>query len=184
MKESSWHIETRKLGPAIKDDKCGYRLDEYLAQHFPFFSRSGWQREIKAGAVFVNDVPARKPAQRLKLGDELCRLHPFEEEPEVNTNIKVIWNDGDVAAVYKPAGLPMHESGRYRRRTVAGVLPQVLGPSWGYVHRLDRETSGILLCARTSEQPTSSGNGWIPKARSACMEDRIYSSAYECVPRT
>jgi 23S rRNA pseudouridine1911/1915/1917 synthase len=151
FKDSNWHEETRRLGIPILEDEVGRRLDDYLAQKFPFFSRSGWQSEIDNGVVLVNGIRAKKAAQRLRLGDELRRVHPFNEEPDVDTNMKVIWSDGELAAVYKPAGLPMHEAGFFRRRTVAGVLPQVLGEGWTPVHRLDRETSGLLLCARQPE---------------------------------
>jgi 23S rRNA pseudouridine1911/1915/1917 synthase len=148
FKESSWGEETRRLGLPIDEEAAGRRVDEYLAGKFPFFSRSGWQREITSGVVLVNGAPARKPSQRLQLGDELRRVHPFHEEPDVDTNMRLLWCDGELAALYKPPGLPMHEAGYFRRRTVAGVIPQVLGPDWTPVHRLDRETSGILLCAR------------------------------------
>jgi 23S rRNA pseudouridine1911/1915/1917 synthase len=151
LKESHWSEETRRLGLPIEDHSVGLRIDQYLAGKFPFFSRAEWQREIFSGVVLLNGTKARKPAQRLQLGDELRRLHPFDEEPDVDTRMPVLWCDGELAAVMKPAGLPMHESGYYRRRTVAGVLPEVLGQGWTPVHRLDRETSGILLCAR---QPT------------------------------
>jgi 23S rRNA pseudouridine1911/1915/1917 synthase len=148
MKESSWDEDTRRLGGPITNTEVGRRLDDYLAENFPFFSRASWQREIHGGVVLVNRSVAKKPAQRLQLGDELRRLHPLDEEPEVNTNMEILWSDGELAALNKPAGLPMHEAGYYRRRTVAGVLPQILGPDWTAVHRLDRETSGLLLCAR------------------------------------
>lgn len=148
LKESSWSEETRRLGLPIDERAVGLRLDEYLAGKFPFFSRAAWQREIFSGVVLVNGSRARKPAQRLQMGDELRRLHPFDEEPEVDTNMPILWCDGELAALSKPAGLPMHEAGYYRRRTVAGVLPEVLGAGWTPVHRLDRETSGLLLCAR------------------------------------
>jgi len=148
MKESSWTEDTRRLGTPVKSEQVGRRLDDYLAEKFPFFSRASWQREIHGGVVTVNGTVARKPAQRLQKGDELRRLHPFHEEPDVDTNIEIIWCDGELAALKKPAGLPMHEAGYYRRRTVAGVLPQILGQGWTPVHRLDRETSGLLLCAR------------------------------------
>lgn len=151
FKESSWQEETRRLGIPVPEEAVGRRLDEYLAGKFPFFTRSGWQREIDSGVVLVNGVAARKASQKLRLGDELRRLHPFEEEPEVDTNMRILWSDGELAALYKPSGLPMHEAGYFRRRTVAGVLPEVIGPGWTPVHRLDRETSGLLLCARQPE---------------------------------
>lgn len=148
VKESSWTEETRRLGLPIDEKAVGRRLDEYLAGKFPFFSRAAWQKEIFNGVVLINGARAKKPSQRLQMGDELRRLHPFDEEPDVDTNMPILWCDGELAAVIKPAGLPMHEAGYYRRRTVAGVLPEVLGAGWTPVHRLDRETSGILLCAR------------------------------------
>lgn len=148
MKESHWSEDTRRLGAPIAVEEVGRRLDDYLAEKFPFFSRSGWQREIFGGVVMVNGAAAKKPSKRLQLGDELRRLHPFHEEPDVDTNMQILWCDGELAALRKPAGLPMHEAGYYRRRTVAGVLPQILGQDWTPVHRLDRETSGLLLCAR------------------------------------
>ncbi len=148
MKDSRWSEETRRLGLPVRTAETGKRLDEYLAAHFPFFSRAGWQREINEGVVLVNGVRARKSSQRLQLGDELRRLHPFDEEPDVDTTMSILWSDGELAALIKPAGLPMHEAGYYRRRTVAGVLPNILGEGWTPVHRLDRETSGVLLCAR------------------------------------
>jgi 23S rRNA pseudouridine1911/1915/1917 synthase len=148
MKESRWSEETRRLGVPVQTAETGKRLDEYLAAHFPFFSRAGWQREICDGVILVNGVRARKPSQRLQFGDELRRLHPFDEEPAVDTNMQILWSDGELAALMKPSGLPMHEAGYYRRRTVAGVLPNILGDDWTPVHRLDRETSGLLLCAK------------------------------------
>jgi 23S rRNA pseudouridine1911/1915/1917 synthase len=146
--ESKWNQETRRLGAAIAEASIGLRLDEFLADKFPFFSRTAWQREILNGVVFINGIAARKPSQRLQSGDELERLHPLDEEPDVDLNMPILWNDGELAAVFKPAGLPMHEAGHYRRKTVAGVLPRILGSEWSPVHRLDRETSGLLLCAR------------------------------------
>ncbi len=113
--------------------------------------------------MLINGEPVTKSSLKLKVGDDLSRLHPLCEEPDVDTNMKVLWTDGLVAAVLKPAGLPMHESGRYRRKTVAGILPQVLGPEWGYVHRLDRETSGVVVCAKTPELRAKIVESWTQK---------------------
>ena len=54
-------------------------------------------------------------------------------------------------AVYKPGNLPMHESGAYRKNTFAHLLTELEGSDWSAVHRLDRETSGIVLCGATSD---------------------------------
>lgn len=54
-------------------------------------------------------------------------------------------------AVYKPAPLPMHENGAYRKNTFAELLKEEIGPEWAAVHRLDRETSGLVLCGATYE---------------------------------
>ena len=152
--------QTRRLGPPIDEQGTGARLDEYLAAKFPFLSRSGWQRQIRSGMVLVNKLPVKRPAQRLHPGDELCRISPEDEEPEVDTGLKVLWSDGDVAILFKPSCLPMHEGGRYRLKTVAAMLPYVLGPDWSYVHRLDRETSGLLVCGRTREVREALGRQW------------------------
>lgn len=152
--------DARRLGPPINDANVGRRVDGYLAEFFPFFSRTGWQQEIRSGAVLVNEVATRKPAQRLLLGDRLSRISDISEEPDVDTTLEIIWKDEDFAAVAKPAGLPMHEGGRYHQNTFINILPNYLGPGWAHVHRLDRETSGLVLCARTPELRAKLANEW------------------------
>jgi 23S rRNA pseudouridine1911/1915/1917 synthase len=160
VKESSWSEETRRLGKLITAEEVGVRLDEYLSSSYRFFSRSAWQREIKWGHVLVNGILAKKPSYRLQLADDIRRLHPLYEEPDVDLNLRLIWSNDHIAAVYKPPGLPMHESGYYRRKTVAGILPSILGPHWTPVHRLDRETSGLLLCAKTPNLRAKLTSAW------------------------
>ena len=50
-------------------------------------------------------------------------------------------------AVYKPSNLPMHEGGKYRKKTFCELVRREIGESWSAVHRLDRDTSGLVLCA-------------------------------------
>jgi len=66
----------------------------------------------------------------------------------------------EIAAVIKPAGLPMHEGGRYHKNTFVNMLPKYLGPGWTHVHRLDRETSGVVLCAKTAEMRAKLTEHW------------------------
>lgn len=102
------------------------------------------------GQVLINHRPA-KANYKLKMSDVLHFYHPEVDEPEVDTRIRVLWESGAVMAVFKPGNLPMHENGAYRKNTFAHVLSSTLGPDWSAVHRLDRETSGIVLCGATPE---------------------------------
>ena len=138
----------RPLGMAIPAEKVGVRIDAYLALHFKFLSRSGWQKKLRLGELHV-DGKAVGVAYRLLEGQHLAMHQLPSAEPEVNRGIYPIWRNGAVMAVFKPAPLPMHENGPYRKNTFAELVRTELGPEWSAVHRLDRETSGIVLCGAT-----------------------------------
>ncbi len=135
----------RGLGAPIGSPFAGLRVDVYLSRQYPFLTRNGWQKRMQQGQVLINRQPA-KSNYKLKLMDVLHFYHPEIEEPEADTNIKVLWKSGGVMAVFKPGNLPMHENGAYRKNTFAHVLSATEGEEWSAVHRLDRETSGIVLC--------------------------------------
>lgn len=140
----------RRLGPPISLAGEGERIDAYLARSFPFLSRSGWLKRIADGTLLVNGRSAKKAA-RLKLGDEILLHAPAMEEPEVDRSLRILWQDGPVMAVYKPGNLPMHENGPYRKNTFTNIVWEEYGREWAAVHRLDRETSGIVICGATSD---------------------------------
>jgi RluA family pseudouridine synthase len=94
---------------------------------------------------------AVRATYRLKSGDEVCYFLPQESEPQVNRKIAVLWRDAGIMAVEKPSNLPMHEGGRYRLNTFYELLRSEVGEQWAAVHRLDRETSGIVICAGTKD---------------------------------
>jgi 23S rRNA pseudouridine1911/1915/1917 synthase len=140
--------ELRRLGPPMGQKDVGLRLGNWLSENYLFCSQNEWLEEISKGRVTVNQFVACSPDYVLRLNDQLSRVHPLSEEPTVDTRIEILFQCSDVAVVSKPAGLPMHEAGFFRRNTVHWLLPRLLGPDWHAVHRLDRETSGVLLCAR------------------------------------
>lgn len=144
----------RRIGGPVQEDESGARLDGYMAKHFPFFSRASWQKRIDNGHVQVNGKPL-KCSSRVKWGDLIAMYSPPVEEPEVDRNIRVLWQDGPVMAVFKPGNLPMHENGPYRKNTFTEIVWQKIGREWSAVHRLDRETSGIVLCGATPEVRSS-----------------------------
>lgn len=141
----------RALGKSITDQDVGLRLDAYLGKYFLFRSRTKWAELIEKGDVLINGKSVWRPSLRLKLGDIVSYYNPIQHEPKVNKAIEILWEKSGIIAVYKPSGLPMHEAGAYRRNTFNEVLKEKVGRDWAAIHRLDRETSGIVLCANTLE---------------------------------
>ncbi len=141
----------RKLGKPITGDDIGQRLDFYLGKNFRFHSRQQWIDVIRQKTLRINDRLI-KPSYRLRKDDEIAYFSPEEHEPEVDTRIRVLWEQDGIMAVYKPSNLPMHEAGAYRLHTFHEVLTKTFGPDWAAVHRLDRETSGIVICSQDKDQ--------------------------------
>jgi 23S rRNA pseudouridine1911/1915/1917 synthase len=141
------HDLYRKLGKPITCDHAGHRLDRYLSENFLFHSRNQWQRHFAAKDIVVNTQPV-KASYRLKVGDVVSYYSPSECEPAVDKTVRKIWENDGIIAVYKPSNLPMHEGGAYRKNTFSEVIQNEFGLGLAAVHRLDRETSGIVICAQ------------------------------------
>jgi 23S rRNA pseudouridine1911/1915/1917 synthase len=134
------------------------RLDRVLARRLPNepgFSRARLQRWIRDGCVRADGVPARRPSRRLTEGERLevqlpvavRRVHLAEDIP-----LTVIYEDDDLCVVDKPAGLVVHPTRRYPAGTLVNALLWHEGSRDGrgprLVHRLDKDTSGLLIVAR------------------------------------
>jgi 23S rRNA pseudouridine1911/1915/1917 synthase len=143
----------RVIEPAI-------RLDRYLAKEYPELSRSRLQKLIEQGYIKVNGCGA-KASQRLNVGDEIhVRLPPPEQVSLVAEPIPldVIYEDDDLLLIDKPAGLVVHPSPGHTAHTLVNALlarcpdlanfGDVMRP--GIVHRLDRDTSGLMIIAKNS----------------------------------
>ncbi|MBN1401183.1 MAG: RluA family pseudouridine synthase [Anaerolineae bacterium] len=139
-------------------DQPAPRLDRHVAERCPELSRSQVRRLIDAGAVTVNQAPAR-PAQKLVAGD-LVRVEPPPEPSRVPSPepmpLAILYEDEHLLALDKPAGLVVHPAPGHPQHTLVNALlaerPDVaradLDPQRpGIVHRLDRDTSGVLLVA-------------------------------------
>ncbi|MCY4380456.1 MAG: RluA family pseudouridine synthase [Proteobacteria bacterium] len=143
--------DLRKLGKPLSHSQSDMRVDRYLGLEFPFLSRTSWQKRCLEGKVF-NHHEQVKPSYRLKEGDQLFHYYPQAFEPEVQRGIFCIFQAKNMVAFYKPPHLPMHEGGRYRQNTFFQIIRTSFGPQWRAVHRLDRETSGIVICASNPQQ--------------------------------
>ncbi|SOC37962.1 ribosomal large subunit pseudouridine synthase D [Salinicoccus kekensis] len=137
---------------------AGERLDRYLSTVVPDSSRSDMQGRIKAGIVKVNGETV-KPNYKVKEGDEIIveerELVDSDIVPE-DLDLDIIYEDSDVAVVYKPKGMVVHPSAGHTGGTlVNGLMHQLdelsgingeLRP--GIVHRIDKDTSGLLMVAK------------------------------------
>lgn len=139
----------------LVEGEChGWRLDRFLQKKIRRLSRSRIQRVIN-GDCDVDGRPAR-PALRVFTGSTVSFRRPAPPEPEVPRDISVRYADPDLYVLDKPAGLPIHPTARYHYSTLTAVLRERFpGETLRVCHRLDRETSGLLIVARTPEAESS-----------------------------
>ncbi|MGI5850011.1 MAG: RluA family pseudouridine synthase [Christensenellales bacterium] len=136
------------------------RLDKYLAESLPL-SRSSIKNAIISGEVTVNGSPA-KPGDRLKDGDVvIVRTQQIKEKPVVPEDIpiNIVYEDKSFAIINKPQGMVVHPAPGNRTGTLVGALlfrvkdlSGIGGPLRpGIVHRLDKDTSGLIIIAKDDE---------------------------------
>lgn len=137
------------------------RLDRYVAEEHPELSRSHVQKLISDGLVTVNGLPA-KGSHRLKVGDRITVVVPppaaSSVEPE-EIPLNIVYEDSDLLVVDKPAGLTVHPSPGHPSHTLVNAVlahyPGLEGAAGstrpGIVHRLDKDTSGLMMVAKTQE---------------------------------
>ncbi|MCK9490116.1 MAG: 23S rRNA pseudouridine(1911/1915/1917) synthase RluD [Xanthomonadales bacterium] len=142
----------------MPEDAVGSRLDQVVAGLFPEYSRSRLSEWIRAGALTVDDRPS-KPSQRL-LGGERIQLQveivsEKNDAPEA-IELAVLHSDAACLVIDKPAGLTVHPGAGQASGTLVNALlhhdPELAAlPRAGLVHRLDKDTTGALLVARTAQ---------------------------------
>ncbi len=153
-----------RLTLLVSEEAESERLDRFLASEFEDrFSRERIKTLIQEGRVYVNGRPVMKPAHRLKEGDTLALSVP-EARPVAlaleSIPLEVLFEDDALLVVNKPAGMLTHPAGRETTGTLVNALLAHCGESLsgingelrpGIVHRLDRDTSGLLMVAKTDQ---------------------------------
>jgi 23S rRNA pseudouridine1911/1915/1917 synthase len=144
----------------VPADMHGWRIDRALAQLIPEFSRSYLQQLMADGAVLLRDAPAKKPAARIAAGDRLqIELRPTQQAQAFVAqpmSLNVVFEDADLLVIHKPAGLVVHPAaGHWSGTLLNGLLAHHAGaaslPRAGIVHRLDKDTSGLMLVGKTRQ---------------------------------
>lgn len=132
------------------------RLDQYTAQFWPEHSRSTWQKYIKAGSVTVNGEVVDSP--KYELGeDDYVQVNPPKDPDFSNNELPVLYEDDNVVVINKPVGVLSHAKGAISEEfTVADFFKQRCSYNAGtnrpgIIHRLDRDTSGVMIGAKNDE---------------------------------
>lgn len=138
--------------PLVVDPaRDGFRLDRFLASRIARLSRTRVQAIVDAGRVRRDSGEVlRRASQRVRAGETLVVERPAPREPPVVMEYAEIYRDDGLLVLDKPAGLPVHPSASYHRHTLTQLLRTRLGPGhgWEMAHRLDRETSGVMVFGR------------------------------------
>jgi len=154
-------LSSQPVELVVEAAESGWRLDAFLAHYFDDYSRVHLRRVITAGGVKV-DGRGGKPAYRLKTGQRVWIVLPEipREAPQPeNIPLDVLYQDDNLVVVNKPPGMVVHPArGHWSGTLAAGLqyhfnnLSSVGGPTRpGIVHRLDRDTSGVILVARNDQ---------------------------------
>ena len=143
----------------VKDENDGKRLDQFLSLHNPSFSREEIKRRIKSGFVEIIDRPGKhKPTTKLRTGDKLTMtLHKTTHEDEywngvkleLETEPKVVFDDDDLIVISKPPYMATHPTGKHLFNCATVYFGNIHDRTIHSIHRLDRETSGVLLLGKS-----------------------------------
>lgn len=146
----------------VDETEAGARVDNYLSALFDNYSRTKIQSLIKSSLVFINGKPC-KPSQSINTDDEI--VCDFDEAEDIkilpeNIPLDIKYEDEYLAIVNKPSGMLTHPTSNEKTGTLVNALLYKYGDNLsdingpfrrGIVHRLDRNTSGLLIIAKTNE---------------------------------
>lgn len=178
MSQNSYH-------EIVADESEGLRLDVFLTQCIEDASRSFIQKAIKSNLVTINGQVCKRPSRTVALGDTIGIELPPEPTTELipqNIPLEILHEDPDLLVVNKPAGLVVHPAPGHASGTLVNALlyhcPDFQRPGEnparpGIVHRLDRDTSGVMVVAKSPRAFQSLGR----QAREHAFERRYLALA-------
>jgi 23S rRNA pseudouridine1911/1915/1917 synthase len=141
---------TLSLSCTIAPSEKGLSLIDLLVGRFPYHDAEQWREIISCGNILLNgENPG--PGHKVCSGDTLNYRAIDHQEPAVSTEIEPVMETADLLLVGKPASTPVTRTGLIVHNTFVNILRRHYGHDIHPLHRLDRETSGLLLCAKSNE---------------------------------
>jgi len=158
----------------VAPEQAGQRLDRFIQGRIPRLSRTRAKAIVQACA-YRWDGRRRRGSERVRAGEIVVLVRPPMDEPEAPSGFDVLYEDEAVLVVDKPAGLAVHPTASYHKHTLWWLLRERYGePAPQLAHRLDRETSGALVCGRQREAE---------RALKRAFEDRRVDKRYLAIVR-
>lgn len=131
----------------VPNELDGQRLDRFVHWRIPRLTRARADEIVRACA-YLADGTRRVPSERVRAGEIVILVRERFVEPETPREFGVLHRDEAITVVDKPAGLPVHPSATYHKNTLTSMLRARWGEGGPHIcHRLDRETSGVVVCA-------------------------------------
>lgn len=129
--------------------RSGWTVVEFLAHRFPYHTAEGWTKRVQDQWVRVNG--AHVDTSHAVAKDDAVEYTIWHAEPPVDDRYDVLWEDEHYLAVSKSGNIPVHACGIYIINTLIARLRADYGPAINLAHRLDRETSGVVMLAKHRE---------------------------------
>lgn len=164
-------------------DIAGERLDAFLARSVENLSRSGAQKLLEEGCVLRNGKPGRKN-DKLNINDQICVTIPEAKPVDIvpkEIPLDIVYEDADVLVINKPKGLVVHPAAGHQDDTLVNGLLYAMGDDLsgingelrpGIVHRIDKDTSGLLAVAKNDLAHT---------VLASQLKDHTMARTYECI---
>jgi 23S rRNA pseudouridine1911/1915/1917 synthase len=161
--DTDFEVEGEPVEISITETLAGGRLDAVLAKEHDVLSRSRIKDLILGGAVSIDGKPISQPNYRLKVGETIALLAPPPEDPEPqgeNIPLEILYEDDHLIVINKPVGMVVHPAPGSPNGTLVNALIYHCGDSLkgiggvkrpGIVHRLDKDTSGVMVAAKTEK---------------------------------
>jgi 23S rRNA pseudouridine1911/1915/1917 synthase len=170
-------VETIPLRLLVPPECAGWRLDHFLKSRIRRLSRTKIQWIIET-QVKMPDGRRARPSSGVRNGEIIHLDRPAPKEPEVPRHFSVLAEDDTFIAIDKPAGLPMHTTAKFYKNTLVAVLRERYpGEALQICHRIDRETSGVLLVARGPD-----ASSFLKKAFARRLVSKEYLAIVHGVP--
>ena len=143
------NLDKRIIKSKLPNNSEGSRLDEYLAQRFTYHSLPKWREIIADGQILLNDEQCAETTI-LHTNDIMTYMPVGLEEPAVDFEYSIVFEDENILVINKCGNLPCHPSGPFFKHTLWHHISKDYGKIY-LINRLDRETSGLLIAARNPE---------------------------------